>query len=145
MVNLKCVSRDGTPILLPQQAISFLSFFILVWWIWVAQVTYNLRFRQADWLHRISVFLQLIIFSALAAFTRDFDITACLWPDQDQTQALQNQLLIQAGLNEDDLRALDFREARLPKLNARGVSMTMALSRLLLLFQYCIGKCFFFY
>jgi hypothetical protein len=116
----------------------------LVWWIWVAQVAYNLRFRQADWLHRISVFLQLIIFSALAAFTRDFDITAGLWPNLDQTQALQGQLLLQAGLEADDLRALDFREARLPKLNARGVSMTMALSRLLLLLQYCIGEWLFF-
>jgi hypothetical protein len=103
-------------------------------------VAYNLRFRQADWLHRIYVFLQLIIFSALAAFTRNFDITACLLPVNEDEIALRTQLLTQLGLTSDDLEAIQFREDRLPRLNARGVSMTMAISRLLLLVQYCIGE-----
>jgi hypothetical protein len=44
---------DGTPILQTTEAISYVSYFLFVWWIWVAQVAYNMRFRQADVLHRI--------------------------------------------------------------------------------------------
>jgi hypothetical protein len=117
---------------------SYLSFFILVWWIWASQVAYNLRFRQSDWLHRIYVFLQLGIFSALAAFTRNFDITAALMDGDDL--GLTKQLLLQLGSDESDIEAMQFRDNRLPRLNARGVAMTMALSRLLLLVQYAVGK-----
>lgn len=53
-----------------QDALSYACFFVFVWWIWVTQVAYNLRFRQVDWLHRLWVFLQLIVFGALAAFTK---------------------------------------------------------------------------
>jgi hypothetical protein len=96
-----------------------------------------MRFRQADWLHRIWVFAQLLVFSALAAFTKDFDVTSGLWEDPDET--LVDQLLSQAG---NQLVALDFRQDRLPRLNAKGLSMVMALSRLLLLLQYVIGVYF---
>jgi low temperature requirement protein LtrA len=130
--------RDGTPILTKQALLSYLSFFILVWWIWASQVAYNLRFRQSDWLHRIFVFLQLGIFSALAAFTRKFDITAGLLPDDDQT--LTDSLMLQLGDDQNNLEATQFRDDRLPRLNARGVAMTMALSRLLLLVQYAVGE-----
>jgi len=126
---------DGTPILQQQALLSYLSFFILVWWIWASQVAYNLRFRQSDWLHRFYVFLQLVLFSALAAFTRDFDITAGFMGDDDQGL---NQLLSELGDDENTFKAIQFREDRLPRLNARGVAMTMALSRLLLLVQYAV-------
>ena len=46
---------DGTPILQYQNALSYVCYFIFVWWIWVAQVAYNMRFRQADVLHRVWV------------------------------------------------------------------------------------------
>lgn len=127
---------DGTPILTRRALLSYLSFFILVWWIWTSQVAYNLRFRQSDWLHRIYVFLQLAIFSALAAFTRNFDITAGLLDDDDLPAT--TQLLLQLGDDENNLQAFQFRDNRLPKLNARGIAMTMALSRLLLLVQYIV-------
>lgn len=127
---------DGTPILQRKALLSYLSFFTLVLWIWATQVAYNLRFRQSDWLHRIYVFLQLGVFSALAAFTHDFDITAGLLQDNDK--ALQDQLLLELGNDETTLQAIQFRDSRLPRLNARGVAMTMALSRLLLLVQYIV-------
>jgi hypothetical protein len=104
-------------------------------------VAYNLRFRQSDWLHRIYVFLQLGVFSALAAFTHDFDITAGFMQDGDQL--LQNQLLLALGNDENTLQAIQFRDNRLPRLNARGVAATMALSRLLLLVQYAVGESIF--
>jgi len=83
------------------------------------------------------VFLQLVLFSALAAFTRDFDITAGFMGDDDQGL---NQLLSELGDDENTFKAIQFREDRLPRLNARGVAMTMALSRLLLLVQYAVGR-----
>jgi hypothetical protein len=124
--------------------LSYLCFFILVWWIWASQVCYNLRYRQADWLHRGWVFLQLIVFSSLAAFTRDFDITNGIATDKNESAT--DQLLLDSGFsNQAGLVAKKFRDNRLPKLNARGVSMTMASSRLLLFVQYAIGKSFSLY
>jgi hypothetical protein len=95
-----------------------------------------MRFRQADILHRIWVFLQLTVFSALAAFTKDFDITNGLVPDREQNET---EKLI-AGLDGSAAVAFKYRQDRLPLLNARGVSMVMALSRLLLLAQYLVGE-----
>ncbi|KIM88201.1 hypothetical protein PILCRDRAFT_250405 [Piloderma croceum F 1598] len=127
---------DGTPILQYQNALSYVCYFMFVWWIWVAQVAYNMRFRQADVLHRVWVFAQLIIFSALAAFTRDFDITSGIARDDT---ALVDAISTQAGLEDQNgLVASNFRNNRLPLLNARGLSITMALSRLLLLLQYVV-------
>jgi hypothetical protein len=101
----------------------------------------NLRFRQSDWLHRIFVFFQLGIFSALAAFTRIFDITASLLQDEDQPEGLRADML-QLGNDENNLAATQFRDDRVLRLNVRGVAMTMALSPLLLLVQYAVGENF---
>jgi hypothetical protein len=118
---------------------SYLSFFALVWWVWASQVAYNARFRQSDWLHRLFVFLQLMIFCALAAFTNNFDITEGV--SNDSTEA---KLLAQAQLSDfstsSDIAVAQFRQQRLPTLNARGISITMAFSRLLLLIQYVLGE-----
>ena len=127
---------DGTPILQTKDAMSYVCYFAFVWWIWVSQVAYNMRFRQADILHYIWVFLQLAIFSALAAFTKDFDITNGLVPDLEQHDT---EILI-AGLDQSAAAAFKYRQDRLPLLNGRGVSLVMALSRFLLLVQYLIGK-----
>ena len=129
---------DGTPVLQTKDAISYVLYFAFVWWIWVSQVAYNMRFRQADILHRIWVFLQLAVFSALAAFTKDFDITNGLSPDPDQAES--DRLIAALVDTESAVEAIRYREDRLPLLNARGVSMVMALSRLLLLAQYLVGE-----
>jgi hypothetical protein len=78
------------------------------------------------------------VFSALAAFTRDFNITTGTFQSADA--ALVDELLAQAGEGRNGLAASHFRlDNRLPLLNARGLSVTMALSRLLLLLQYVVG------
>ena len=77
------------------------------------------------------------MFSALAAFTHDFNITTKI--SQNADAALMDGLLAQAGSDQNGLAASRFRDNLLPLLNARGLSMTMALSRLLLLLQYVIG------
>jgi len=127
---------DGTPILQVRNALSYVCYFIFVWWIWVAQVAYNMRFRQADWVHRLMVFAQLIVFSALAAFTHDFDITSGLTKDTETAEA--DDIFTQLGLDQSGVSAFNFRDNRLPRLNARGVSMTMGISRIILLVQYVI-------
>lgn len=95
-----------------------------------------MRFRQADWLHRIWVFAQLIVFCLLAAFTKDFDVTSGLLNNPDEAAA--DQILTKQGF---DLTGTKFRGSRLPRLNAKGVTVAMGVSRLLLLLQYTIGLC----
>ena len=110
-----------------------------MWWVWASQVAYNVRFRQSDWLHRLFVFLQLLVFCALAAFTNNFDITNGIVNDNKEQQLLQKvQLMDFSTMNE--IAVANWRANRLPAMNARGISMTMAFSRLLLLVQYTLGS-----
>jgi hypothetical protein len=102
----------------------------------MSQVAYNMKFRQADWLHRIWVFAQLIVFSGLAAFTKDFNITHALWINPEEV--LTDRLLSQSG-DRIQLAALDIRVERLPRLNAKGLAIVIGASRLVLLLQYAIG------
>jgi hypothetical protein len=99
------------------------------------------RFRQADWVHRGAAILQLVIFGALAAFTQKFDITAGLTADGvDADQALADQIQIDLGkASREGTMAQYLQQARLPGLNFRGIAMTMAWSRVLLMIQYIIG------
>ncbi|KAK7464155.1 hypothetical protein VKT23_006321 [Stygiomarasmius scandens] len=133
---------DGTPILDPSNLSSYLSFFALVWWVWASQVAYNVRFRQADWLHRVFVFFQVFVFCSLAAFTNNFDITNGI--KDNSAEERQISLLESAALENSDLAqplidVQEYRDDRLPTLNVRGISMTMAFSRLLLLAQYMMA------
>ena len=110
-----------------------------MWWIWASQVAYNVRFRQSDWLHRFFVFLQLLVFCTLAAFTKGFDVTNGVI-DNVQEQNILTQLKFQDFLSQIDIEVQNYRNDRIPTLNARGISMTIALSRVVLLAQYVIGK-----
>lgn len=103
-------------------------------------MSYNIRFRQRDWIHRIFVFLQLLVFGALAAFTNNFDITVGLSNGPDPDQTLLTQLEIQNdGFSTQDITAQQFRNDRLPIQNDRGISIVLGLSRALLLAQYLVG------
>lgn len=118
-----------------QGALSYLCFFALVWWIWASQVAYNARFRHRDVLHCIYAFLTFIAYGGLAAFTGDFDITDSLVSDSQSQQVSS----IKEGLGLEDqttVSAEQTRASQLPNLNARGISLVMALSRALLLLQY---------
>lgn len=110
-----------------------------MWWVWASQVAYNVRFRQSDWLHRLFVFLQLLIFCALAAFTNNFDITNGISNNSKQ----QNQMLemqLEDFYTQQDIAVGNYRNGRLPTLNARGISITMALSRMILLAEYLLSN-----
>lgn len=90
-------------------------------------------------MHRLSVFLQFIVFCALAAFTKDFDIGYQL--SSSASVEKQNVANIQSndGLSEEEINAAQFREDRLPLLNAKGISLVMMFSRVLLLLQYLLS------
>ncbi|KAH8115896.1 hypothetical protein DFH11DRAFT_1245003 [Phellopilus nigrolimitatus] len=107
----------------------------MVWWVWASQVAYNVRFRQADWFHRFFVFLQLLVFCALATFTNNFDITNGI-ANETNEQKIMTQLQLADFASHQDIAVANFRSSRLPTLNARGISLTMAFSRLVLLVQY---------
>ncbi|THU76297.1 hypothetical protein K435DRAFT_900956 [Dendrothele bispora CBS 962.96] len=131
---------EGTNIFEAWDVASYLSFFALVWWIWASQVAYNVRFCRADWMHRLFVFLQFFVFCGLAAFTRNFDITNGIIDDSQKENAADT--LAQQSFQDDMavplLKARNYRNKLLPKLNFRGISIVMALSRLLLLIQYSV-------
>ena len=156
-VNEGAYFRDGTPILdaavrsnssllckhqlliLHQSIASYLSFFALVWWVWASQVAYNVRFRQSDWLHRIFAFFQLVVFCALAAFTNNYDVTNGIVDDSREEKKLMD-IQMADFYSAQDVAAANFRNNRVPTLNARGISLTMGFSRLLLLVQYLLGE-----
>ena len=112
----------------------------MVWWVWASQVAYNVRFRQSDWFHRLFVFLQFLVFCALAAFTNNFDITNGIANNNAAQKKLVEMQLADFDTMQD-IAASDYRENRLPTLNARGISIVMALSRIVLLSQYLMGEC----
>ncbi|QRW21734.1 transmembrane protein [Rhizoctonia solani] len=59
----------------PWDSVSYVVFFIVAWWMWVSQALYNIDFYSNDWFHLLFIFLQLLVFGALAATTRGFDIS----------------------------------------------------------------------
>ena len=121
-----------------QACLSYVSFFALVWWIWASRVAYDVRFTKGDWIHRIFLFLQFIIFCALAAFTKDFDIGYGLAVDQEQEVVLATQQF--QNYSKAEIDATQFRLNRLPLLNAKGIFLVLMLSRLVLLLQYVLGE-----
>ncbi|THU79258.1 hypothetical protein K435DRAFT_884399 [Dendrothele bispora CBS 962.96] len=132
---------EGTDMFEAWDVASYLSFFALVWWIWASQVAYNVRFRRADWMHRFFVFLQFFVFCGLAAFTRDFNITNGILDDsqkENEADILERQSYQDDRIAIPLLKAGNYRHKLLPKLNFRGISIVMALSRLLLLIQYSV-------
>ena len=124
---------------MPQACVSYLAFFTLVWWIWASQVAYDIRFPKSDWVHWVFVFLQFIVFCALSAFTKDFDIGYKIIVNKDKLAVARTQL--QDGFTQEEVSAFQYREEHLPLMNARGISMVMVFSRLVLLSQYLIGQC----
>jgi hypothetical protein len=110
--------------------------------VWASEVAFNVRFRQGDVLGRLAIILQLAVFASLSAFTTDFDITAGILTGENKFEReaddIKNRLNISTIQN---VKGHTFGKNR-PCLNSRGISMTMGLSRLLLMAQYLIGILF---
>ncbi|CAE6448074.1 unnamed protein product [Rhizoctonia solani] len=109
-------------------SVSYIAFFITAWWLWVSQVSYNINFYTDDWFHLLFVFLQLLVFGALAATTRGYDVT--------------NYILRSPGSSEletYDITTISpdrYAAEHLTKLSLRVITFVVALSRILLLIQH---------
>lgn len=75
----------------------------------------------------------------MAAFAGNFDITAGLSGEKAEQSAEQLVLNITTPNNIQDVEAEYVQKQRLVVLNARGISVVMGLSRLLLLLEYSVG------
>jgi hypothetical protein len=73
----------------------------------------------------------------MAAFTNEFDITVGF--DADDEMTIRRLQLSGDVSTPSDLDAENFRAERLLRLNVRGLSMVVALGRLVLLIQYVLG------
>ncbi|KAF8597706.1 hypothetical protein BDV93DRAFT_610239 [Ceratobasidium sp. AG-I] len=117
-----------------QESMSYAVFFSMVWWMWVSQVSYDIRFYSNDWFHRCMIFLQLCTFGALAAFTNHFDVTAYVGrDDKDPNQAKLDAL---QGVSESQQDANLEASSRIPELSFVGIALLIAISRALLCVQY---------
>ncbi|CAE6512666.1 unnamed protein product [Rhizoctonia solani] len=136
-----------------EESLSYAVFFSMVWWMWVSQVSYDIRvgiqtasfdisliistadqFYSNDWFHRIFMFLQLCVFGALAAFTSKFDVTAFVGSsDNDPAQrALDNF----NGVSQDQQAANELAAQRVPEVSFFGIALVIGISRILLFIQY---------
>ncbi|KAG9091656.1 hypothetical protein FRC07_011810, partial [Ceratobasidium sp. 392] len=112
----------------PWDSVSYVVFFTTAWWVWVSQVFYNAEFYTDDWFHVLFIFLQLMLFGALASATRGFDIT--------------NYILHSPGADElepydiDTLTPERYSAERLTKISIRVIMLSVSISRALLLIQY---------
>ncbi|KAG8695384.1 hypothetical protein FRC09_009186, partial [Ceratobasidium sp. 395] len=102
-----------------EEIISYAVFFSMVWWMWVSQVSYDIR---------------LCIFGALSAFTNKFDVTAYVGADDnDPFENLLNRI---NGVSEAQQTANEVAGARYPQIAFIGISLIIGLSRVLLCIQY---------
>ncbi|QRV79656.1 low temperature requirement protein LtrA [Ceratobasidium sp. AG-Ba] len=112
----------------PWDSVSYIAFFTTAWWLWVSQVFYNVEFYTDDWFHLVFIFLQLLLFGALAATTQGFDIT--------------NYILHSPG--SDNLETYDietitperYAAERLAKISVRVIMLAISISRAMLLIQH---------
>ncbi|CAE6514173.1 unnamed protein product [Rhizoctonia solani] len=94
----------------------------------IYQVLYNIDFYSNDWFHLLFMFLQLLVFGALAATTRGFDVS--------------NYILHSPGSSElhvYDIMTIDterYKAERLTKVSFRVITLVVALSRAFLLIQH---------
>ncbi|KAG9088584.1 hypothetical protein FRC06_001957, partial [Ceratobasidium sp. 370] len=117
-----------------KEIISYATFFSMVWWMWVSQVSYDIRFYSNDWFHRIFVFLQLCVFGALSAFTSNFDVTAYIGADvNDPFVVILNQI---KGVSAAQQAANEVADDRYPQIAFIGIAFVIAISRALLCIQY---------
>ncbi|TCD65037.1 hypothetical protein EIP91_003316 [Steccherinum ochraceum] len=126
---------DGTPISDWTSLFSFVSVFFLIWWVWASQVLYHARFREKDWIHVILYFVcQLAIFMSFTAFTSNFDVEDGI--AMESTDDTLDGLRHAQGWTPFAVLAQHVRDMRIPVRSMRGISMTMALSRVMILIEY---------
>ncbi|KAF8609068.1 hypothetical protein BDV93DRAFT_519090 [Ceratobasidium sp. AG-I] len=112
----------------PWDSISYIVFFTIAWWLWASQVFYSVDFYTDDWFHLLIVFGQLIIFGALAATTRGFDVSDYILQSPGSEE-----------LESFDIATIKperFSAERVAKISLGVITIVVATSRLLLLVQH---------
>ncbi|KAF8597689.1 hypothetical protein BDV93DRAFT_562018 [Ceratobasidium sp. AG-I] len=125
---------QNTMILGFQETLSYAVFFSMVWWMWVSQVSYDIRFYSNDWFHRCFVFLQLCVFGSLSAFTNNFDVTAYI--GSDESSYIETTLANLQGVSLSQQAANRAASNRIPQLSFFGIALVIGVSRVLLFLQY---------
>jgi hypothetical protein len=90
-------------------------------------------------MHRIFAVLQFSILASMASFTSHFNIFFGLMQD-NRLDVPATPVNFQLGTDFNSVFAWKLRSRRLPVINAKGISIVMGLSRLLLLTQYLLGE-----
>ncbi|KAG8723986.1 hypothetical protein FRC09_000883 [Ceratobasidium sp. 395] len=112
----------------PWDSVTYIVFFTVAWWIWTSQVFYTIDFYTDDWFHLLVVFIQLIIFGALAAITRGIDVSTYILHSPGSTEWESNDI--------NTITPELYSAERLTKLSFEAIAIVVSLSRLLLLVQH---------
>ncbi|CAE6394429.1 unnamed protein product [Rhizoctonia solani] len=116
----------------PWDTVSYIAFFLVVWWLWASQTLYSVHFYTNDWVHLLSIFAQLIIFGLLAATTRGYDVTAYIMHSPGiSTLDLQSTI---SDIVDPDRYSAD----RVAEYSLRVIALTLAISRTLLWAQHLL-------
>ncbi|CAE6410379.1 unnamed protein product [Rhizoctonia solani] len=115
----------------PWETVSYIAFFLVVWWLWASQTLYSIHFYTNDWVHLLSIFVQLIIFGLLAATTRGYDVTAYIRHSP--------------GISTLDPKTMEemvdperYRADRVADYSLKVIAVSLALSRTLLWAQHLL-------
>ncbi|CAE6349136.1 unnamed protein product [Rhizoctonia solani] len=115
----------------PWDTVSYTTFFLAVWWLWASQTLYSVHFYTNDWVHLLSIFIQLIIFGLLAATTGGYSVTA--------------YILKSPGVEKIDPEKIDeifdpaqYQEGRIASYSLDVIAFSLALSRAVLWFQHLL-------
>ncbi|KAH7338473.1 hypothetical protein B0J17DRAFT_662609 [Rhizoctonia solani] len=119
----------------PWDTVSYIAFFLVVWWLWASQTLYSVQFYTNDWVHLLFIFIQLIIFGLLAATTRGYDVTA--------------YILHSPGVSTLDPKMIDdivdperYKADRVADYSLRVIAVSLAISRTLLWVQHLRVFCY---
>ncbi|KAG9101547.1 hypothetical protein FRC06_002831, partial [Ceratobasidium sp. 370] len=97
----------------PWDSVSYIVFFSIMWWMWTAQVFYSVDFYTDDW--------RLIIFGALAATTRGFDVSTYILHSPGSTEWEDTAI--------ETITPEQFSNERVAQVSLVAISIILALSR----------------
>ncbi|KAG8791668.1 hypothetical protein FRC12_008458 [Ceratobasidium sp. 428] len=105
----------------PYDSVSYVAFFVTAWWLWVSYVFYSVEFVTNDW-------WDLILFGALAAATRGFDVTAYILHSPGSDELYE--------YSEVTATPDQYKAQRLTKISLRVIMIAICISRILLLIRH---------
>ncbi|KAB5590374.1 Transmembrane protein [Ceratobasidium theobromae] len=112
--------------------VSYIAFFVAVWWIWASQTLYNINFYTDDWFHLAYIFLQMVIFGTLAATTRGYDVTTYIMHSPGE------ETLVPEPVGE--ITPEQHEAVMVTNLSMNVIAASILISRVLFLIQHLRGK-----